>query len=132
MVAALEQGRLARHDLGQHRFLAAGQNGFGKDDLRRGWTARDLSRAWRTAISSSCFETICRLARVTVSSRRISTSAFFDVLALLDVDGADDAAGRVLHLLDTAVDDDAAGCEHRAREIDGRRPDTKSAEQWSR
>jgi hypothetical protein len=55
--------------------------------------------------------------------------ARFDVLAFGDVDGSDNAASRVLNLLDAAVYDDVTGRKDRAREIHRAAPDTQSAKQ---
>ena len=52
-----------------------------------------------------------------------------DHAALLDEDLADDAAGRMLHLLDVRLDDDGAGRDHGAGQLAGRRPAAHPADQ---
>src|SRR5262249_30378296 len=39
-----------------------------------------------------------------------------------DAQLSDDAAGRMLDLLDARIDDEESGCDHRARELGGRGP----------
>ena len=68
------------------------------------------------------------VARVTVSSSRITTWPASTVLPSLHQDLADDAAGRVLHLLDVRFDDDSAGRDHRAGELAGGGPAADAAE----
>src|SRR5439155_17045528 len=48
--------------------------------------------------------------------------AGLDPVALLDAQLGDDAAGRVLDLLDVRIDDEKSGCDDGARELCGRRP----------
>jgi hypothetical protein len=55
--------------------------------------------------------------------------AFLDLAALLGENLADDAAGRMLHLLDARFDDDGAGSDHGPRQMSGRRPAAHAANQ---
>jgi hypothetical protein len=48
--------------------------------------------------------------------------AIFHLPAFLDEDLADDAAGRMLHLLHVGLDDDRTRRNHGARQMGGRRP----------
>ena len=58
--------------------------------------------------SSRPLVTMARLARVTVSSSRTTMSPALTLVAVAHPQLADDAAGRVLHLLDVGIDDDDA------------------------
>jgi len=60
---------------------------------------------------------MARLVRAWVSSRRATMFALLHVIAVLDPEVADDAAGRMLHLLHVGIDDELAPARSRAPEI---------------
>ena len=55
-------------------------------------------------------------------------SPFLTAVAVLDAKVADDAAGRVLHLLDVGIDDELARRDHRAGDLGRRRPADDAAD----
>ena len=72
--------------------------------------------------SSRRLEWIARLARAWVSSRRTMHLAGLHGIAVVDEKLADDAARRVLNLLDVGVDDDHAGSHDGPGQLRGGRP----------
>src|SRR5262249_15478958 len=58
--------------------------------------------------------------------------AGLDVIAVAHTQLADDAAGRVLHLLDVGIDHELPGRDHRAGELGGRRPAAEPDHQQDR
>ena len=59
----------------------------------------------------------------------MTRSPILDPVAVAHADLADDAAGRVLHLLDVALDHHLADGDDGSAEGGGRRPDAEAAEQ---
>ena len=111
----LEQRALAGHDARDVGLVGLLRAAPAETRSPRAPSRSASSRALRAVSSSRFLVTIARLARVSGLVEAHQHVAGLDAVAVADLQLADDAAGRVLHLLDVAIDDDLSRRRSRRR-----------------